>query len=237
MKKFFLKFMYYPFIRLRTKKGYGIHSPFVFHFITEVLDCKYEYYTFEELDDLRESIMPDTDIKSLKYYHLLYRISNYFNPSRIISIGNNNLSLLSSFYLTVPKSDIHTCILDATLNPDISVEFSESPLFKRVSFLETINSLSDITRFLSNIDSIDILYLSKDNNLMIEIWDFLTMCFTKLHHNSLLIVEDISSSDKASLLWTKICESPNTTATLDLKYFGIAFFSDNLWKKNYMLYL
>lgn len=237
MRKFFLNFMVLPFVRFKTKRGYGVHSPFVFHFIVEILNCDYHYYAFSELDILRESLVAEFRIKPLAYYHLLYRLSNYLNPSRIISVGNNNSTILSSFYLTAPKSDIRTCVLDATLNPNISIEFSESPLFKRISFFERITHLSDINRFMCGINAIDILYLSKGNNLKVDLWDFLTICFTKVHNDSLLIIEDISSSDKAALLWDKIRESPNTTVTIDMKSFGFAFFSDKLYKKNYKLYL
>ena len=237
MKKFFLHYLYYPFVRFKIKKGYGTHSPFAFHFITEILNCKYYYYAFSELDDLKEFFSFEPHIKPSKYYHLLYRISNYYNPSRIVTVGINNLSILSSLYLTAPKSDIHTFVLDSILSSGARIEFSESSFFKRLSFLKLENTSSDVIRLLCDIDSIDVLYLSKENDLMIDMWDFLVSCFTKLHNNSLLIIEDISSSDKASLLWEKVCECSHTTVTFDIKDVGIAFFSDSLYKKNYKLYL
>lgn len=36
-------------IRFRRTRGFGVHSPFAFGYITMVLTCRYPYYAFEDL--------------------------------------------------------------------------------------------------------------------------------------------------------------------------------------------
>ena len=36
--------------RIRKRKGYGVHSPFAFDLVTNVLYNKEKYYAYEEMD-------------------------------------------------------------------------------------------------------------------------------------------------------------------------------------------
>ena len=62
-----------PMMRWRTAKGFGVHSPFAFHFITRVLRERLPYYDFEHLTDRRA--------------RLLYRLTDYFVPATVYVEG------------------------------------------------------------------------------------------------------------------------------------------------------
>ncbi|MBC7850857.1 MAG: SAM-dependent methyltransferase, partial [Chitinophagaceae bacterium] len=40
-------------------KGHGVHSPFVFDFITNVLNNKKHYYTYDQVEALRQKLAED----------------------------------------------------------------------------------------------------------------------------------------------------------------------------------
>lgn len=63
-----------PVMRWRTAKGFGVHSPFAFHFITRVLRERLPFYDFEQLP--REA-------------RLLYRLTDYFCPVTACVVGGH----------------------------------------------------------------------------------------------------------------------------------------------------
>lgn len=68
--------------RIRHRCGYGVHSPFAFRFITEVIYEKTPFYSYDELD-AQLTLMQRMRIR--KGLHLLFRISNYKQPNVIVA--------------------------------------------------------------------------------------------------------------------------------------------------------
>lgn len=61
-------------MRFRNRKGYGVHSPFAFNFVTEVLYNQESYYAYGEMDKgLRW--WQKARVRSMR--HLLFRLSNF----------------------------------------------------------------------------------------------------------------------------------------------------------------
>jgi predicted O-methyltransferase YrrM len=114
-----------------NRKGHGIHSPFVFDFITKVLNDKEEHADYENPERLRKKLLLDQTIltiedhgagsstltskersvssiarnalKSKKYAQLLYRVVKYYQPKTIIELGTS-LGITTS-YLSLAKAD------------------------------------------------------------------------------------------------------------------------------------
>lgn len=83
--------------RYKASRGFGVHSPFAYKFILDVLDEKYEYYSYERLQQLRQEVIERT--RNLQGYTprvipigeaaTLFRVANYFKPSQFLSIGSS----------------------------------------------------------------------------------------------------------------------------------------------------
>lgn len=70
--------------RVRHRNGYGVHSPFAFDFVTNVLYNRERYYAYEAMDrDLRWWQMGR--VRSLR--HLLFRLSNFRRPRSLYCEG------------------------------------------------------------------------------------------------------------------------------------------------------
>lgn len=61
--------------RLRHGRGFGIHSPFAFDFIINVLREKTPYYCYSSIPDGKR--------------RMVFRLVNYFNPRRVWIIGDD----------------------------------------------------------------------------------------------------------------------------------------------------
>ena len=67
------------FKRFRKRKGYGVHSPFAFNFITQVIYEKGVYYNYSLLNQL-----PHSKVESDKVIKLLFRLVNFISPHTIL---------------------------------------------------------------------------------------------------------------------------------------------------------
>ncbi|MCG6187818.1 hypothetical protein [Maribellus maritimus] len=60
-----------------NKKGFGIHSPFVYNLITNVLFVSAGFYVFDEIEKMNKGTWEKNQIK------LLFRLLNYFQPCHV----------------------------------------------------------------------------------------------------------------------------------------------------------
>lgn len=72
--------------RLFCRKGYGVHSPFVFDLITNVLEESRGYYAYTRLHAAHALADPH-DRLPLRDSRWLFRLANRFHPRRIVIVG------------------------------------------------------------------------------------------------------------------------------------------------------
>lgn len=68
-------------VRIRKRCGYGVHSPFAFRFITEVIYERNAFYAYRELD---RHLPLHMRLRRRKGLHLLLRLANHLQPSVIV---------------------------------------------------------------------------------------------------------------------------------------------------------
>ena len=78
--------------RFRHRRGYGVHSPFAFDFITNVVYEHAPYYKYDELNEQvarQEAALGHawSHREPLRLKQLLFRMVNRAQPARIIHIG------------------------------------------------------------------------------------------------------------------------------------------------------
>jgi predicted O-methyltransferase YrrM len=130
-----LKYFRY-YLTASSSKGHGTHSPFVFDFITKVLNDKIDYDDYKKIEAVRRKMLKDrtvltvddygagsssekshrravaaiarTAVKPKKYGQLLYRIVKYYQPNTLIELGTS-LGVTSSYLkLANTSSDFYT---------------------------------------------------------------------------------------------------------------------------------
>ena len=75
--------------------GFGIHSPFAFSFVREVLRQRKSYYAYAGLHTLHATIKAGTtrrqrremDLIAERDARLLFRVTNFFNPRHFLQVG------------------------------------------------------------------------------------------------------------------------------------------------------
>lgn len=82
--------------RLHRSGGHGIHSPFAFKFVLRVLREKSAYYAYSDIKELRRKAALVLRKAGKRHAHLvtcrdarmIFRITNYYNPDKILEIGS-----------------------------------------------------------------------------------------------------------------------------------------------------
>lgn len=118
-----------PFVRIarfRHRCGYGVHSPFAFGLITDVVYEKKAYYAYKELKQEQKKQYWEQGLPKGygKVNRLLFRLVNRMQPQRIIQVGHPSAA---SLYLQAAKpsadylfaADLSELFLDA----DVPVDF------------------------------------------------------------------------------------------------------------------
>lgn len=209
--------------KVRHHKGHGIHSPFVFNFITKVIEEKSVYYAYL---DIREflSDMPQIAFNESKFERLIFKCSNYFNPKKILELGAG--TGLNTLYLTAVSKQCE-CISVETDSRKNNVAQTVYKKWKRNIELSTepfpeINEPIDC--ILLNLRHYEADHSTLANYLM-----------KSVHENSFIIVDGIRTNRKHQMLWKRLVGCDKVFVSMDLFHVGILFFNPKYYKRNFKL--
>lgn len=126
-----------PFVwlrRFRHRRGYGVHSPFAFDFITRVVYEHTPYYQYKELSAEQRRLASEKGHnwacrESQKVKRLLFRLVNRAQPTFIVSVGPDSAAEL---YMKAAKRIPAICMLPSWTSSFWNV------VFLSISFICTI---------------------------------------------------------------------------------------------------
>lgn len=242
---------------LRYRKGYGVHSPFVYNLITKVIEEKCSYYSFYDIELLRRSLLYREEVvacpdrqhpgrikqrqvgeivrqEAIKASHgaLLFRLVNYFKSRHILQLGPN--MGISTLYLTSYAKDLRCIALEAV--PEFAViarhtfERAHNPIDLRVGTYAEL-----LPKALADMERIDFIYFNtlyeQQHNLSL-----FETCLRYVNDDTLFVFEGIKASQKMRDFWKAVCARQEVTVTVDLYTLGIVFFNRKLNKRDYIVY-
>lgn len=242
--------------KMRHRGGHGIHSPFVYNLVTKVIDEKCGYYRYSDIELVRKQLLQNTtpvtytDRRSLnkqrtstvskltkreavnqKQGKLLFRLTNYFKPTRILQVGSG--MGLSTLYMTSYDKKVNCVVLEheAAFTPVLEwvYEKARTPVnLYTGSYKETLmpalKELKTVDFILFDIapESGDIEYLFRE-------------CLKCAHEKTVFVCVGINRSRVMSCFWKEICANSDMTVTIDLYSLGIILLEKKLHKRNYIV--
>ncbi len=235
--------------RIRYRKGHGVHSPFAFDFITNVIEEKLPYYIFEDIEKRRAELLyckdvieflsskgnlkkktvaevTSREIQSAKYGALLFRLVNFLQCKSILQVGAS--TGIMTLYLSSSSKDLRCVVLEdrAELIPVIQKQCKSLNINNvQIESGEYVNSLEKV---LEKQDYFDLVFLNTIRNpeLTKNILD-------RRIKTRLLVVDNIRKNKKSKALWQMVTDNPHARITIDLYYLGIALFEEKFYKKHY----
>lgn len=246
----------------RHRKGFGVHSPFIFDFITKVLirnthhDHDLDLIPRIKNDIGRKNLMikkegfgagsgygrnNNISLKKLlhqqsishKYGRLLYKMAAYYQPSNIIELGT---SLgISTLYLALGcrTAEINTIEGDRQLCQMAGSIINTVLPDNRIHIHH--NEFSEV---------IESWFTNKKEHLMVFIdgnhQKEATVYYCELIRKhvdkpSIIIIDDIHWSSEMLAAWEQICKIPEFTFTIDLFRLGIVFARKSAAKQHFVI--
>lgn len=189
--------------RLKRSRGFGVHSPFAFHFITKVLKERLPYYAYSELDAKRTATLragkASMPTKSMR---LIFRVVNYFNPQMILqsasSCGLDTASALS----VSSASQLLVFGIDGEQKRLFDMNTAE--FSGRINIANSAaKSIDDYKKYNNDLPFIIITDVACDD---IEILDnYLTA--SVIHADGVIIMLNINTNRNVAQLWNRTTEA------------------------------
>jgi len=250
-----LKYLEYYF-KASNGKGHGMHSPFVFEFITKILNDKTVYPAYEKVEALRSQLLNDNTVlevedfgagsvidkkskrsissitknaaKPKKFGQLLFRMIKYYQPATILELGTS-LGITTS-YLSLARQEARLITIEGSKEiADIAKRNLGNLEIRNVEIIEGNfdNTLSSVIRGLSTVDFVFI-----DGNHRKEPTErYFKEILTKTNNDSVLVFDDIHWSSEMEAAWETIKKDATVTRSIDLFFIGIVFFRKEFKEK------
>lgn len=246
---FQLAFKYARFlIGASNGKGHGVHSPFVFSFIKNVLNDRKHYDSYKAIEKERRALLENhskievadygagssviktnsraiskmaaTSLKPRKYAQLLFRIAQFYRPETIIELGTSFGITTSYLASGNPSANVFT-LEGAPAIAALANRHFEKMQLKHVSILQ--GSFDEtLPGLLQSVKHVDLVFIDGNHRKEPTIHYFETIR-RYAGHSTIFIFDDIHWSRGMEEAWEAICMHPDVTLTIDLFFIGIVF--------------
>jgi predicted O-methyltransferase YrrM len=243
----------------KHSRGHGIHSPFVFDFVTSVLrgPDKTDYGQIEKLKEELRNDLSQLNIIDLgagsragagtirstayivnhtsinpKYGRFLARLVDWLSPSTIIELGTG--VAFSTMYMAAASE--HSKIFSIEGCPEIA-ELAESNV-KKLGFINTDIITGSFDKILPS------LYQKIQHNLLVfidgdhrgyHLISYFESILPFTNENSVFVFDDIRWSGSMEKAWKDIIKRKEISVSIDLYRMGIVFMKNNLFKQDYVI--
>lgn len=246
--------------RLRAKTRHGVHSPFVYRLVDEII---YDFRAKEDyaaVESVRRALLQDqrtlkiTDygagsyisnnkekrvallarnaLKPARLAQLIFRLARYFEPATILELGTC-LGLTTAYLAKAAPSARVISIEGCPETAGVARENLESLGARNVE-LVVGNFDAVLPEVLSGIDRLDFVFVDGNHRKQATI-DYFLQCLPRVHEGSVMIFDDIYWSKGMGEAWDMIKAHPGVTVTVDLFWIGLVFFRKGQKKEDFRI--
>ena len=239
------KYLHY-YITAANGKGHGIHSPFVFSFIKNVLRDKTVYPEYAAIEKRRRDLLRDSTVievedfgagsgllkskqrvvkdiarsslKPAKFAQLLYRIARYYQPKNIVELGTS-LGITTA-YLALGNKAAHVTTCEGASS--IASQARETFDHLQVKNIELVQGDFALTLppLLQQVPTVDLVFIDGNHRRQPTI-DYFHQLLEAATPGTMLIFDDIHWSSEMEGAWQEIQQHPRVTLTIDLFFIGL----------------
>ncbi|MEO6490996.1 MAG: class I SAM-dependent methyltransferase [Ferruginibacter sp.] len=241
------KYLQY-YVHASNGKGHGVHSPFVFDFVKNVLNDNKEYACYQQIESVRRKLLRDPSIievqdlgagsafikttkravnkiaasslKRKKYSQLLFRIVQYYKPAFIVELGTS-FGITTSY---MASGNEHATVISLEGAPAIADIAKQS--FKELELKNIVVAGGDFQQtlppVLADIKTVDLAFVD-GNHRKKPTLEYFTMLLEGSAISTTIIFDDIHWSEEMEEAWEVIQGHPAVTLTIDLFFIGIVF--------------
>ncbi|OQY93853.1 MAG: SAM-dependent methyltransferase [Sphingobacteriales bacterium UTBCD1] len=255
-----LEYFHY-YVTASNSRGHGTHSPFVYQFITEILNDQAHYPAYDMVETLRKKLLHDKTVlaiqdlgagsvvdktgrrsiasiakhaaKPKKSGQLLFRIVNKYRPQTVIELGTSLGITTSYLSLANPFANILTFEGAGAVAAIAKNNFSAMNL-QNVQLVEG-NFDETLRTGISSLPAVDFAFIDGNHRKEPTI-EYFSLMLKKINSSSVVILDDIHWSRGMKEAWNYCKANPSVTLSIDLFFMGILFFrKENLEKQHFTI--
>jgi len=248
------------FLCSKHKKGFGIHSPFLFNLITLIFNDKSDKVVYHKVDMIRKELLKSKKIINVtdfgagskiltsdkrkvseitkfssvkkKYGRLLYRLSAFYKPQTILELGTS--VGISGAYLALGNHIAKVVTVEGC--PEISHIAQETFTLLETKNVTLVNGTFEEVLPLTFFDLRILGIVFFDGNHTKEATlNYFKQCIPFTNNDSLFIFDDIHWSEGMEGAWEEIKKNKNVTLTVDLFQLGLVYFHKELSKQDFVI--
>jgi predicted O-methyltransferase YrrM len=235
------------YITSANGKGHGIHSPFVFEFVTKILRDTFVYPEYQQVNSLRKQLLVDktpipiedygagavqnsqtkiisliarTSAKSKKYGELLFRMTRYYKPGYILELGTS--LAISTSYLALGNKNAIVVSGEGNYAAAAKAENNLRCLSLGHVRIITGDFRNTLRPMVASLPYIDFSFID-GNHRRDSTLEYFHEIFQNSSASSVIIIDDIHWSNEMEDAWKVICRDPSVLLTIDLFFLGIVF--------------
>ncbi len=248
LPKLATKFIKYYFAA-SNGKGHGVHSPFVFDFIKNVLNDHRHFYAYDAIERVREKLLTNdkvlqiedfgagstviksnqrkistiakSSLKPKKFGQLMMRMVNYYGIKTTIELGTS-LGITTSY---LASGNLNGQVITLEGSGEIANVAEQNFEKLKLQNIEIIEGNFDDTlkNTLDKTTTIDLAFVD-GNHRKEPTLQYFNQLLEKKTEKSIFIFDDIHWSKGMEEAWQKIQQHPEVTLTIDLFFIGLIFF-------------
>jgi len=237
------------YITASNSKGHGMHSPFVFSFITQVMNDDRAFYAYRNIENIRQLLLIDqqplliqdfgagsrvrkentrkvcdiarSSLKPKRFGQLLFRIVDHYSPANILELGTS-LGVTTAYLAAAnTQSKVVTMEGAATVAAVAKKNFAKLGL-SNIRLVEG-NFDETLAVTVAQMGTIDLAFVDGNHRYEPTLRYFREI-LPAMHEYSILIFDDIHWSEEMERAWAEIQQDPAVTLSIDLFFIGLVFF-------------
>ena len=251
------KYLHY-YLTASNGNGHGIHSPFVFDYVKNVLNDKQSYSAYQSIEKIRKQLLGDTvvievedfgagstviktnkrvvsaiaasSLKPKKYAQLLYRMVKYYKPETIIELGTS-FGITTAYLASAnAASKVFTCEGSVAIASIAKLNFEMLQL-NNVQ-LTVGDFASTLSPLLSKLNRVDFAFADANHRKQPTL-NYFNQLLKHASSKTILVFDDIHWSTEMEVAWATIKQHPAVTLTIDLFFIGIVFLNADINHKQH----
>ncbi len=239
------------YLRASNRKGHGMHSPFVFDFILNVLNNKSNYQSIEEIELLRKELLRDkrvieiedfgagsrinsskkrsvdqiakSALKSKRLANVLFRLVRYYQPQTIVELGTS-LGITTAYF---SKANSNASINTIEGSKQVAAIAEENFQKLNCTNIQLLQGNFDnlLPSVISQLSSINLAYIDGNHRYQPTI-NYFHQFLSKSNNQTILVFDDIHWSAEMQRAWEEIKSHPSVQYTIDIFFLGFVFFRE-----------
>lgn len=243
--------------RAMNSRGHGMHSPFVYQLIREVLNDRTAYPEYEVVESLRKQLLRDESVlqirelgagsatgagtertvasiarnaaKPRRLAQLLFRIARFYQSKQVLELGT---SLgISTAYLSLAGNQRGTNVTTMEGSPEVAARARENFRQLGLSPQQVEGNFDDtLPAWIAAGHRPDLVFI--DGNHRQEPSErYFRQLLPLVHNDTILVFDDIHWSPEMEQAWETIRSHTAVRCSVDLFFVGLVFFRDEFLEK------